>query len=402
MSHIKIVAGGTQVKRNELNVSALADLGYSILNDDQIFKEENSLLLDLLGKKQALFVISPTVYELYGEQVHEYLEKHLPDSQYLVSVLPSTEINKSMDTMLGICTLAKDFELDRDGIFVAVGGGIILDMVGFAASIYRRGTKYIKIPTTLVGQVDVSVGVKTGLNFDNSKNMLGTYYPAYATINDKNFLKSLSTRELLCGMAEVIKMGLVTDLEIFNQIESFYDEDKEGNIKNIDYEVFIQAMVRMIEELQPNLLEVELERLVDFGHTFSMRFETSSDHKLQHGEAVSIDMALSCCIAKLMGLMEDDTCQRIILLLKKTGLPIYEANCCTLENLQASIHEVCLHRNAVNLVIPTKIGQGSFIKKPEHLTQALLEDALKLLKSYNSISGIKSNNKSRNKNTQKK
>jgi 3-dehydroquinate synthase len=285
-----------------------------------------------------------------------------------------------MGSVLGICAEAKEFGLDRDGCIIAIGGGIILDMVGFAASMYRRGTKYIKIPTTLVGQVDVAVGVKTGINFQQSKNMLGTYYPAYATINDSTFLNTLPTRELRCGMAEVIKMGLVCDSNVFKLIEDFYTTQKNADIRNIDYAIFVKAMLRMTEELQPNLLELELERLVDFGHTFSMRFETHSDHKHLHGEAVAMDMALSCCISHVLGFMGGDVCKRVLNLLIKIGLPVFDKNSCTVENLLESIIEVSLHRNAVNLVLPTVIGEGRFIKKPEELPTPLLIEAINFLK----------------------
>lgn len=382
MSHIKIVAGGTRAKQKQLAVSALADFSYNIINHDDVFEVENSLLTELLGNKKSLFVISPTVYEIYGEKICAFMEKNLADDQYRLSITSSTELNKTMESVLGICAEAKDFDLDRDGCIVAIGGGIILDMVGFAASMYRRGTKYIKIPTTLVGQVDVAVGVKTGINFQQSKNMLGTYYPAYATINDSNFLHTLPTRELRCGMAEVIKMGLVCDSEVFEQIEDFYATQENVDIRNINYDIFVKAMLRMIEELQPNLLELELERLVDFGHTFSMRFETHSDHKHLHGEAVAMDMALSCCISHILGYMSLGECLRTLNLLMKIGLPVFDKNCCTVENLLASISEVSLHRNAVNLVLPTVIGEGRFIKKAEELPPSILLQAINLLKQH--------------------
>jgi len=381
MAHINIVAGGTRSRAGRLSVDAFADFGYQILNQEHIFDVKNAVLSDLVGNKRALFVVSPTVYYLYGADINTYLAHHLQQGQYRIVISPSTEKNKNMDALMMICNEARDFRLDRDGLFVAIGGGIILDLVGFAASMYRRGTKYIKIPTTLVGQVDVAVGVKTGLNFGNAKNILGTYYPAYATLNDSSFLKTLPLRELRCGLAEVIKMGLVTDRSIFDRLENIYATSSAINPGEIDYGIYVDAMLRMIEELQPNLLEVQLERIVDFGHTFSMRFETDTYHRLEHGEAVSIDMALSCCIAQLKGMMASDDCIRAITLLKQVGLPIFD-ECCTLESLKGSIDDVCLHRNAVNLVLPTRMGQGCFIKQPEELPDDLLVNALTMLKNF--------------------
>lgn len=384
MSHIEIVAGGTRSRSNQLFVSALADFGYNILNVEGIFDIQNTLLVELLGNKRSLFVISPTVYEIYGRAIEQYMSIHFAPDQYMLSVAPSTENNKNLETVQRICAQAKVFNLDRDGCFVAIGGGIIMDMVGFAASMYRRGTKYIKVATTLLGQVDVSVGVKTGVNFMQSKNMLGTYYPAYATINDRLFLQTLPVRELRCGLSETIKMGLVCEASIIDHIEQFYQRFPDGNISNMDYDIFVAAMRCMTEELQPNLLELELERLVDFGHTFSMRFETHSEHKLLHGEAVAIDMAISCALSALMGYMKKQDCERAILLLKHAGLPIYNEHCCTVENLLESIEEVSLHRNAVNLVLPTSVGEGMFVKNKEELPPELLKRAIDLVKTFSS------------------
>lgn len=385
MSHINIVGGGTRARKHLLSVDALADFGYQIINQRDIFALDSEVLPPLIGQKKALFVLSSSVYQLYGDKIEAYLRQHLSEHQYKLTVTPSGELNKNIESMLALCSEAKAFGMDRDGLFIAVGGGIVLDMVGFAASIYRRGTKYIKIPTTLLGQVDVAVGVKTGINFEKSKNMLGTYYPAYATINDECFLQTLPERELRCGMAEVLKMGLVCDEEIFQRVEDFYKTNND--IKQLDYKVFIRAMVSMIEELQPNLLELELERLVDFGHTFSMRFETHTEHKHLHGEAVAMDMALSCCIAMLLGKMSQADCYRSIHLLQQIGLPIFDRECCTLDSLLASIEDVSLHRNAVNLVIPMGLGEGYFVKSAAELPRELLSQALTMLAQWQQTAG---------------
>ncbi len=382
MSYIDIVSGHTSSDDSLISIHALADYGYDIRIEQDMFALENTAFANAIEGRESLVVISPTIHELYGEKIIRYLNHHLGEKAFHTFVCPSGEANKTMDSVVKICAQAKDAHLDRDGLFIGIGGGIILDMVGFAASIYRRGTKFIKVPTTLVGQVDVAVGLKTGVNSFLSKNMLGNYYPAYKTFNDPTFLRTLPVRELRCGMAEVIKMALVCDEELFQKIVSTYENLDVVALNNVDYAIYHQAMVRMAEELQPNLLESDLERLVDFGHTFSMRFEVDSDHSIFHGEAVAIDMALSCCIAKVMGLMSSEDCDRAIWVLKRSGLAIYDESVCTLESFKKSIYEVTLHRKAVNLVVPIALGKGVFIKRADQLGDEILQRSLESLIAY--------------------
>jgi len=382
MSYIEIVSGHTSCDGPNMDIHALANYGYGVQIQEDIFSLNNKELAKAIADRSCLVVISETIQALYGDRIQSYLDQNFDTGAYKVFVCPSGEKNKTMETVVEICAQAKDFQLDRDGLFIGVGGGIILDMVGFAASIYRRGTKYIKVPTTLVGQVDVAVGLKTGVNCFRSKNILGNYYPAYHTLNDRVFLETLPTRELRCGMAEVIKMAIVCDGDLFDKIERACLAEDEMDLSRIDYDIYKQAMVRMMEELQPNLLEANLERLVDFGHTFSMNFEIDSNHEIHHGEAVAIDMALSCCIARALGIFSEEECNRAIWVLKKSGLAIYDSAVCTIEALKRSIYDVRLHRKAVNLVVPPTIGQGVFIKSPDVLSDQLLEKSVNMLRSY--------------------
>lgn len=382
MSYIDIVSGGTRAAEDLIEIEALADYGYAIQVAEDIFDPASDVLADAVGGRHSLFVLSPSIDRLYGARIRAYLAARLDPAVTRMHVCPSGEHNKTLDSVVSLCEAARAAAMDRDGLFVAVGGGIVLDMVGFAASIYRRGTKYIKLPTTLVGQVDVAVGVKTGVNAFRSKNILGNYYPAYATINDPKFLKTLPERELRCGMAEVIKMALVADADLFDRIEAGLGNGGPIDFSGWDYGIYYQAMLRMAQELQPNLLEADLERIVDFGHTFSMRFEIDSDHQVLHGEAVAIDMALSCCVARVLGLLSAHDCDRAVAMIRRAGLDIWDPALCRVEGLRRSIGEVQLHRKAVNLVLPTAIGQATFVKQAETLSADVLQAAIDQLADY--------------------
>jgi 2-epi-5-epi-valiolone synthase len=382
MSYIEIVQGQARGDDQSIQLEALADYGYTVRIERNLFAVDNPALAHAIGARSSLIILSPTIASLYGDRIRSYAEAHLPTGRFAIITCPSGEKNKLLETVFELCAEAKAFQLDRDGLFIGIGGGIVLDLVGFTASMYRRGTKFLKVPSTLVGQVDVAVGLKTGVNAFRSKNILGSYYPAFATFNDPLLLATLPIREIRCGLAEVIKMGLVCDDILFDCIDLALTDGAEHTLRQIDYGIYARAMLRMAEELQPNLLEAELERVVDFGHTFSMRFEIESNHRILHGEAVAIDMALSCCISEQLGYMAQSDCDKAVSQIQRTGLPVWDDEVCCLDNLEASLEEVRLHRKAINLVLPRTIGDSIFIKFRNELSNDVLSRSLERLFQY--------------------
>ena len=228
---------------------------------------------------------------------------------------------------------------------IAIGGGVCMDIVGFAASIYRRRTPYVRVPTTLMGYVDASVGAKTGVNFEAEpgvwkKNKLGAYLPPAITLLDRSFLATLDERQLANGAAEIVKMAIVKDPELLDLLAAHGPELIEHKFQKNPYasadaweaddaasRVLYLAIETMLEELAPNLWEDSLERLVDFGHVFSMELEMAlvhqGDEKLFHGEAVAIDMAFSSVLAHVRGHLEAETLDLILQTMRGLSLPVY-------------------------------------------------------------------------------
>lgn len=361
-----------------------------------LFDTGNRLLADYCAGRQVLVFSSHTIEALYGAALRHYLASKLPPGSWHYVVLESGEHNKTLGNVEHICAHAKALRMDRNGLLIAVGGGIICDMVGFAASIYKRGIRYVKINTTLVGQIDVGVGIKTGVNFLSSKNLIGSYYPAHASINDPAFLGSLPPRQISCGLAEIIKMAIILSAELFELLEQHVGSVRRrkfaaaSTLENQrDLRVLVLAIQLMMEELAPNLLEKNLERLVDFGHSFSPMLEIDSDHALHHGEAVAIDMALSSRIAVHLGLLDEQACERILQLLLASGLPIYDAATCHPERLYEALREMHLHRGQrINLVVPTGIGRADFIRLLENLPISVLEAASADLRRRQDAAGL--------------
>ena len=251
-----------------------------------------------------------------------------------------------MEMVLTIAEAIHELGVDRrlDPV-IAIGGGVCMDIVGFAASIYRRRTPYVRVPTTLMGYVDASVGAKTGVNFSGKKNKLGAYIPPALTLLDRTFLGTLDERQLANGAAEIAKMALVKDPELFELLASHGPELIAHKFQDLPPSASAEAVVppsaggraraptrvlnlaisTMLEELAPNLWEQSLERLVDFGHVFSMELEMAAlfDEKLFHGEAVAIDMAFSSCLSHVRGHIDSSTLDAILGMMSGLQLPVY-------------------------------------------------------------------------------
>ncbi|MFF9087799.1 sedoheptulose 7-phosphate cyclase [Streptomyces sp. NPDC014991] len=353
-----------------------------------VLDPHNTLLADHLGSRRVVTFVSPTVDRLHGDRLRAYLDAHARPGQWTLHVIPTGERHKTLAAAEHVCALAKADGLDRHGVMLAVGGGIVADVVGFAASIYARGIRYIKVNTTLVGQVDVGVGVKTGVNALRTKNMFGAYHPAHASLNDPAFLATLPPREIRCGLAEIVKMAVILDEDLFRTLEQHPDAFRRpggvghpgrahGHLENY---ILRTSMRLMMEELCPNLHEHDLARLVDFGHTFSPVVETAGGHRLGHGEAVAVDMALSAHLARLLGLADDETCDRVVRLLRRIGLPVFDPGTCTPELMTQALRASWQRRGRkLHLVVPTGVGKAAFVEDLEDVPGDVLVAALEAL-----------------------
>jgi len=214
-------------------------------------------------------------------------------------VLFVSERNKSMDLVFRVLSELNHLGTSRrSDPPIAVGGGVLLDIVGLAASLYRRGIPYVRVPTTLVAQVDVSVAAKTGVNYEGYRNRLGSYSPPPLTLIDKSFLKTLGTREICNGLGEILKLALIKDAGLFELLEEngadlVADKLQGSGVPDI---VIRRAIQGMVEELEPNLWERNLRRVVDYGHSFSPLIEMKALPELMHGEAVTLDCVFSAIL----------------------------------------------------------------------------------------------------------
>lgn len=258
-------------------------------------------LLSRLSKLQSLFskstsiaiVTDDVVGKLYADQVKDQLSEF---SKTSVITFRHGEQNKTLDTCDAIASKMSDRELDRKSIVVALGGGVVGDVVGFTSSIFKRGIDYVQVPTTLLAQVDSSIGGKTGVDTNWGKNQLGTFYQPKAVLIDTSTLNTLPTSEVINGLGEMVKSGVIADRNLFNAIEELESLDAKSLIPLIPRTCAIKASTVRRDEYEENLRST-----LNYGHTIAHALESSSEFKLSHGKAVILGMMAEGWISNRLG-----------------------------------------------------------------------------------------------------
>ena len=282
----------------------LPDTSYDITID-----KLHSLTLN----KKVVVVTNPTISALHLD----YLLSKLNISDLSVVTISDGEKYKTMQTIEDILEHCFEHELNRSSLLIAFGGGVIGDMTGFAASIYQRGIDFIQVPTTLLSQVDASVGGKTGINNKFGKNLIGAFHQPIAVNIDPHFLTTLPKREFGAGVAEVIKMAVCFNAEFFEWIEN-NDLNDENNI-NVAIQKSVETKAWVVSQDEK---EKGLRAALNYGHTFGHVVENETLYeKYLHGEAVGIGMVMANNVSVKLGLMSKDEASRIKTLLEKYDIP---------------------------------------------------------------------------------
>jgi 2-epi-5-epi-valiolone synthase len=357
--------------RGEWVVETNLPIRYTIRNTPGLFDKDNQTLLEIGSRGPAarrFVVIDRHICRWYLPTILAYFKAQ--NVEVHVLAIDATENHKNLELLLLILRDLEKFGiLRRDEPLIAIGGGVLLDVAGMAAGMYRRGIPYIRVPTTLVGLIDASVGAKTGINFEARRNRLGSYYPPVAAYLDRAFLRTLETIEVSSGLGEILKMGVIKDERLFTLLESHGQALLSDKFQHGDYadEVINRAVVGMKGELENNLWETDLRRLVDFGHSFSPIIEMRSISQqgyspLTHGQAVTLDVLFSCVLSCGRRLMSQDEVFRVARTAKAmmlpTNHPLFNNPLIILEALK----DTTKHRNGKqNLPVPIRIGQAMFV-----------------------------------------
>jgi 3-dehydroquinate synthase len=301
---------------NTLTVE-LAERSYPILIGPGLLGNP-ALLDEHIPRGTVLLVSNTTVAALYGAA----LKRALGDRPIVEAIMPDGESHKTLATLARILDVAVTNRLARDCTVVALGGGVVGDLAGFAAACYLRGVDFVQVPTTLLAQVDSSVGGKTGVNHPGGKNLIGAFHQPIAVLADTDTLATLPPRELRAGLAEVIKYGLIHDAAFFDWLEVNIDRLLAGNP-----EALTHAIRRSCEVKAEIVGRDERERgdraLLNLGHTFGHAIESATGYSTWlHGEAVGAGMLMAAAMSRECGFLSAADVARLRALLHRVGLPI--------------------------------------------------------------------------------
>lgn len=332
----------------------LGERSYPIMIGAQLIDNGELLARHIRGKQVAI-VTNDTVAPLYLER----LSRCLGDFSLTPIVLPDGEAHKNWQTLQLIFDALLTARHDRNTTIIALGGGVIGDMAGFAAASYQRGVNFIQVPTTLLSQVDSSVGGKTGINHPLGKNMIGAFYQPQAVLIDTATLVTLPPRELSAGLAEVIKYGLICDEQFLGWLE-----DNVEKLRRLDQEALTEAIRRSCDAkakvVGADERESGIRATLNLGHTFGHAIETHQGYGVWlHGEAVSAGTVMALEMSSRLGWISAAERDRAVRLLSRAGLPIVPpANMCAEDFLKHMAVDKKVLNGQLRLVLLKRLGEA--------------------------------------------
>jgi len=347
---------------------SLGDRSYPIfIAPDEIRSAD---IASYISGKKVLIVSNETIAPLYLES----LKRQLTDKQVDSVILADGEQYKNLDTLNLIFDQLIGNHHDRKTTLIALGGGVVGDMTGFAAACYQRGVPFIQIPTTLLAQVDSSVGGKTAVNHAMGKNMIGAFYQPQAVIIDTDTLSTLPDREFYAGLAEVIKYGLIVDADFFrwleNNIDLLLQRDKQALAYAIELSCVCKARIVAEDETEQGI-----RAILNLGHTFGHAIETFQNYKQWiHGEAVAAGMVMAAQLSVISGDLPEADLQRTKALLQHCSLPVAPPADMTAEDFtQLMLRDKKVLDGQLRLVLLKELGEACVTDQfsIDHLNQVL-------------------------------
>ena len=331
----------------------LGERGYPILIGPGLLHDP-ALVGGSVAARDVLVVTNTTVAPLYLAR----LERALQGKRLASVALPDGEQHKTLATLNRVFDALVEHRMNRDACVVALGGGVVGDMAGFAAACYQRGVDYVQVPTTLLAQVDSSVGGKTGVNHPGGKNLIGAFHQPRAVLADTDTLGTLPPREFRAGLAEVIKYGLIADAGFLDWIEAHLDA-----LLRLDGAALARAIRRSCEIKAAIVAEDEREHgrraLLNLGHTFGHAIETATGYdEWLHGEAVGAGLLMAADLSWRLGWLAEADLARIRHLLERAGLPVATPPIGAGRALQLMGMDKKVLAGRIRLVLMRRVGEG--------------------------------------------
>lgn len=325
---------------------------YNIYIEKGILDNTGAIIKEVTNTKRVVVVTDYNVNGLYGERVKNSLETN--GFEVKIVEIPPGEKSKSKEQLFRLYDEILDFGLTRTDLIIALGGGVVGDLTGFSASTLLRGIPYIQIPTTLLAQVDSSVGGKVAIDLERGKNLVGAFYQPSMVIIDPECLKTLNDRVLADGMAEVIKYGAIWDVELFENLEKI--ENMEELIAKSE-EIIYNCCKTKAEIVQEDEMDTGKRMILNFGHTFGHAIEKQYNYETYtHGEGVSAGMVLACELGEKLGITTREITNRVENILKLYNLPT-RIEIDNIQLLSAMKVDKKGDGDFINLVLLEKIGK---------------------------------------------
>jgi len=339
---------------------ALGERSYSIEISAGNLASAGSFLTARLQPRQVVLITDENVVEPHATRVADSLAKSHIDVDILT--IDPGEAEKSVESAEGLWNKLLEIGADRRTVVVAVGGGVVGDLAGFVAATFARGLSFVQVPTTLLAQVDSSVGGKVGVNLPGAKNMVGAFWQPRGVLIDTDTLATLPEREYLSGLAEVVKYGVILDAEFFDYLvahaAALRQRDTPALVHVIARSCELKAQVVAADERE----ETGVRAVLNYGHTFCHAFETLTGYgTLLHGEAVSIGMACAARLAESMGRVDAEFTRRQKELLVSLGLPVTSPKLSGDDVLAVMARDKKTAAGKLRFVLPTRMGHVELV-----------------------------------------
>lgn len=368
------------------------NFSFDLMFTSNLFNTENSILIDVLsqkqiGKSKVLMVVDQGVLEAHpalNHSIKSYFNFNSSKTQLCgdILVVPGGERAKNSEEYIrNVLEGVNEFGIDRHSYIVVIGGGAVIDAVGYAAAIAHRGVRLVRIPSTVLSQNDSAVGVKNGINFFGKKNFIGSFATPFAIINDDTFLTTLDDRNWRSGISEAIKVALIKDLDFFKWIESNAKALSERNMEAMNELIYKCADMHM-EHIRTSgdAFEMGSSRPLDFGHWAAHKLEQISNYKILHGEAVAVGIALDSTYSYLKGYIDESELSRILDCILQLGFEISydQMN----DQVIAGLEEFREHLGGVlTIMLLESLGKGFEVHE---IDKGLVMQAMTYLSSYSS------------------
>jgi 3-dehydroquinate synthase len=342
----------------------LKERAYKIHIEPGIIKKASVLSSEFIKGKNIFILTDDNVNKLYGENILKSLSKQ--SSKSTLYSIPPGEGSKTLATMETLYHEVLKAGLDRKSVIIALGGGVVGDIAGFLAASYMRGIDFIQIPTSLLAMVDSSVGGKTGIDLPEGKNLIGAFWQPKVVLIDPEVLSTLPKRELHCGLAEVVKYGMIFDENFF-----LFLENNIQNLKTLDYSVYTEVISQCCN-LKADVVckdereESGLRALLNYGHTFGHAIETVTGYEtLNHGEGVAIGMCMAASLSVADNRLDDVAELRQEALLRNLSLPCSIAKVKPKDIYEAMYKDKKTLNGKLRFVLPETIGDTIITEIPE-------------------------------------